>query len=922
MNSNSWEAELVNDRCHILGLQLKAARIQSQVTYSILKYGKLPLEIIARAHVESGYISRQLELTSCQLKELETLRDRIYGSLTSTSRGSTVQVFGKVASKAYASAAHEHLKEWCELQTASLGNLKDLMGMIEHVPGKWTFLDYVKSAERSGALEKSKPFSWARRVAHLVEKVPEQLTNTLRVQEKAYPPLFKLQGPGSTYKEAPVETDGPEVVLWEAAPYIMDPGSGEQLCVAVHDNLEQALINAGEGDVLLLSPGRYSMPDDASIILRSIHVIGMGITNQEVVLYNDADDDGFMECKGRDVVFENLTMLQVGGYDGIVKVSGGCTTLLDCSLQCSSNGSAAWLQNQGKLVMYNCTVTGSCGSAVQVDAGGTRLEMYCCEVSGCGGGDDLVPRDLGGIEVQVRLRPLSSCGLRLQSPLITADDLQALIRAAEVEWAERQSMNSRLPTSEDRESVNDTGAIIAGAATISPVGGEEGKLEEVVSQVLCQLDDAATIVIGPGCNIHGNKGFAVTVVKERSLALYHESMGGSTASQYHQSGGPNAARSGTAAAVAVATSLGAALEGVSMYVHSGVQLSGNTRGAVGVVDAEYVDMNGDEVNSRTATKHFHSTTLSARQLKEGFFTRDRDWTQVRSACSNLATALAQRRQRLGGLRNTTSALRKLSIRNSKRSPLYISRTAGQYCSSSEHDNILVASQASALRVLLCRCYLQASRLQGQSGDDGRDTSDSEGCDNDDGSDASSSADAEEEYVESSGGADMSLQPQNIVVKCKSREAGPGADSSPLVTTVGGQMSSHEAMTLRQSPVAEEVPAPARINSQSTMSCTADDSSPSIPGNAGDRERTSQATDVDGPGTMPDVGSMGHDFSATKLRRCWLCGKEEPKMKKCSGCRAATYCSAHCQRCDWMTHKKSCNLINQQLSRRSESSEGL
>jgi hypothetical protein len=37
-----------------------------------------------------------------------------------------------------------------------------------------------------------------------------------------------------------------------------------------------------------------------------------------------------------------------------------------------------------------------------VDGGGTCLEMYGCEVSGCGGGDDLVPKDLGGIEVQVR----------------------------------------------------------------------------------------------------------------------------------------------------------------------------------------------------------------------------------------------------------------------------------------------------------------------------------------------------------------------------------------------------------------------------------------------------------------------------------------------------------------------------------------
>ncbi len=37
---------------------------------------------------------------------------------------------------------------------------------------------------------------------------------------------------------------------------------------------------AGEGDVLLLSPGRYKMPDEASIIRRSIRVIGMGIRQQ------------------------------------------------------------------------------------------------------------------------------------------------------------------------------------------------------------------------------------------------------------------------------------------------------------------------------------------------------------------------------------------------------------------------------------------------------------------------------------------------------------------------------------------------------------------------------------------------------------------------------------------------------------------
>jgi len=49
--------------------------------------------------------------------------------------------------------------------------------------------------------------------------------------------------------------------------------------------------------------------------------------------------------------------------------------------------------------------------------------------------------------------------------------------------------------------------------------------------------------------------------------------------------------------VAVNGALAAALEGVHVYVHGGVsQLSGNTRGAIGVVDAEYADMDGDEVS--------------------------------------------------------------------------------------------------------------------------------------------------------------------------------------------------------------------------------------------------------------------------------------------------------------------------------------
>ena len=138
---------------------------------------------------------------------------------------------------------------------------------------------------------------------------------------------------------------------------------------------------------------------------------------QDVVLFNQTDDDGFMECTGKEIVFENMTFLQLGGYDGIVQVGRGSklagpdpftglgmiyegyslstrdhssmpmdygphlyshtsnqvpsgrTTLVDCVLQCSSNGSGVWLRNSGTLVLHGCKVCASSSSAIQVGGG-------------------------------------------------------------------------------------------------------------------------------------------------------------------------------------------------------------------------------------------------------------------------------------------------------------------------------------------------------------------------------------------------------------------------------------------------------------------------------------------------------------------------------------------------------------------------
>ncbi len=39
--------------------------------------------------------------------------------------------------------------------------------------------------------------------------------------------------------------------------------------------------------------------------------------------------------------------------------------------------------------------------------------------------------------------------------------------------------------------------------------------------------------------------------------------------------------------------------------------------------------------------------------------------------------------------------------------------------------------------------------------------------------------------------------------------------------------------------------------------------------------------------------------------CSVCGEEDVKTKRCSGCRNIRYCSQKCQRADWKNHKRVC-----------------
>lgn len=65
-----------------------------------------------------------------------------------------------------------------------------------------------------------------------------------------------------------------------------------------------------------------------------------------------------------------------------------------------------------------------------------------------------------------------------------------------------------------------------------------------------------------------------------------------------------------------------------------------------------------------------------------------------------------------------------------------------------------------------------------------------------------------------------------------------------------------------------------------------------------------------------------DHRRTKRVQCDTCHEKFPytKMKKCSRCRAATYCSQECQRNDWERHKTDCAKEQQKQKQEQEQQE--
>ncbi|KAG1680348.1 hypothetical protein FOA52_015438 [Chlamydomonas sp. UWO 241] len=548
--------------------------------------------------------------------------------------------------RAWIACADDHVHDWLLQQQAGLDNLKDaLLGdessMLAVLRAQTeraranpaAAMDNSAPPGRGAAASSSRmPRAWHRPVAHMVGAIPAELVPLLvGLSQVTYPsgPQPRVRGPAG----------GWHTVYWDAAPRLVDPDSGDEFCVARHDSLEQALLLALDGDVVLLAPGRYNLAGEAAALRRSVRIVGCGPSRSDCVLYNGEDDGTFVEARGPSVVLENLTLLQLGGYDGIVQVLSGTTTLIDCVLQCSMTGGGAWLRNDGVLEMYSCKVFGASSSAVQVEAGGARLELHATEITQCGNGDDVVPRDLGAVDVQVRLKPLAvACLPGVVPPVMTADDLRQLLArgsdggkaaaaaaaapgsaaadpvaaadagaggagagggdarsidtavAPSVPAPQQQALlvlhvpaPALAPASSTagRPDAAAAGAAAAAAAAAAAGGGgscgcmEGAAWDAALASALCALDTPATVVIGPGCKIHGNRGFALSVVKPRALALLHEasvqsggSMGGDSAASPAASGaGPG----GGGGAPAGAGALAVAVEGARVYVAAGAQ---------------------------------------------------------------------------------------------------------------------------------------------------------------------------------------------------------------------------------------------------------------------------------------------------------------------------------------------------------------
>ncbi|GLI62330.1 hypothetical protein VaNZ11_004937 [Volvox africanus] len=675
--------QLINERAHILGLQLQQAVLAGRIATAIRSYGFPTAQQQLHELLQRGVIHEDLASARAEVDALKGLLDRVQsGRLATTSAAAATSTTlrsatgrqaggggsGSAASRAagskqYGALAVDHVRHWLDQAQEAVLMLEELTipGSIDEWP-----LDLPEP------LPPRAPGGPP--VAHFIQRIPPELAALLELPTASYdkPPLG---APGLCRQAlAPTGAEGAAAasmqvsgagggggggaILWEAAPLLRDPspaaavpGAPLLYRVACHESAEHMWPSLAHGDLVLLMPGRYNWPEGTMLLRSAVRVLGLGRQPSDVVIHNNEEDDIFVECsagpsppppppqqqqqlgsgssaaafvppvgpggpsaagganatgcsaeEATGVVFENLTLLQLGGYEGVLRVLRGRTTLVDVVVQFAMGG--IQVDSGGHLVLRNVRVAGGATAGLQVAAGGVLEMVSGCEVVRCGAGDDVVPKDLGGVEVMVPY---------VDYPRLASPSPRALLQAhAELLASGGPYVGAAAPTARP-----------ASAAAL-----------ETLQPYLGAVQSPATVVIGPGCTIQNTRGFAISLVKRRALAAYHELLhsasgggggGGGSHSSYGGCGG-----SGSGGGGGGGCSLAAALDGARVFVSRGSLLGpNNSRGAVGVVELEYHQLDGDGVNRRTASRHFHAVQMSARQLQDGFASPGVDWTAHR-----------------------------------------------------------------------------------------------------------------------------------------------------------------------------------------------------------------------------------------------------------------------------------------------------
>ncbi|GIL66326.1 hypothetical protein Vafri_19907 [Volvox africanus] len=670
--------QLINERAHILGLQLQQAALAGRIAAAIRSYGLPTPQQQLHELLLRGVIQEDLASARAEVDALKGLLDRVQsGRLATTSAaaatgttsrsgtgrqagggGSGSAASRAAGSKQYSALAVDHVRHWLDQAQEAVLMLEDLT-----VPGtidEWPF----DAPEPLPPRAPGGPY-----VAHFIQRIPPEVAALLELPPASYdqPPLGapgpcrQALAPTGAEGAAAASTrvsggggsgGGGAAILWDAAPLLRDPspaaavpGAPWLYRVACHESAEHMWPSLAHGDLVLLLPGRYNWPEGTMLLRSAVRVLGLGRQPSDVVIHNNEEDDIFVECsagpspppppmqqgggssaatlvaaprgpgkpsaagcanaagcsaeEAAGVVFENLTLLQLGGYEGVLRVLRGRTTLVDVVVQFAMGG--IQVDSGGHLVLRNVRVAGGATAGLQVAAGGVLEMVSGCEVVRCGAGDDVVPKDLGGVEVMV---PFADY------PRLAPPSPRALLQAhAELLAPGGLSEGAAAPTARP-----------APAAAL-----------EMLQPHLGAVQSPATVVIGPGCTIQNNRGFAISLVKRRALAAYHELLhsasgggggGGGSHASYGGGGGSGSGGGGC--------SLAAALDGARVFVSRGSLLGpNNSRGAVGVVELEYHQLDGDGVNRRTASRHFHAVQMTARQLQDGFASPGADWTSYR-----------------------------------------------------------------------------------------------------------------------------------------------------------------------------------------------------------------------------------------------------------------------------------------------------